>query len=489
MIERSKIVIRALLPKDGFARGVSVLVGGTAGAQILLVLTAPILTRLYTPEDFGLLAVYASLLAIIGVISSLRYELAIPLPEDDVEAANVAVLSLLLLCISTAITTILVFMLGTNIAELLSVPVVANYLWLLPVGVLLSGAYSVFNYWSVRTKCFSAIAQTKLIQAIAMLAIQLATFKFGGIGLLLGQVAGQSAGTTSLARLALAMQAFKQVSWVGVKKASGRYRRFPIFSSWGALINVASWQIPVLMLGAFFPPAIVGFYSLGLRLIQMPLNLIGVAISQVFFQFGAEAHKKGDLSRLVEELSNRMLVLGLLPCMILMVIGADLFAFVFGAEWREAGVFTQILAPWALVWFLSSSLSTVYAIQERQKQELIIHGAIFITRIVAIVVGGSLAGPRTALALFSVGGILSYGYLLHTIFVFSGVDYQVILYQKVQKLALGLAYLAPILIASNLTQIPDIGVLLLSAVMLAIFYLRNRHYLLKLNPDRSSSES
>jgi len=83
LITQTKNQLRRLLPKNAFVRSVSVLVGGTAGAQILLVLAAPLLTRLYTPEDFGLLAVYASLLALIGVISSLRYELAIPLPEDD----------------------------------------------------------------------------------------------------------------------------------------------------------------------------------------------------------------------------------------------------------------------------------------------------------------------------------------------------------------------------------------------------------------------
>ncbi|XDZ69491.1 hypothetical protein AB8878_06195 [Alphaproteobacteria bacterium LSUCC0226] len=85
MIERSKTAIRALLLKNTFVRGVSVLVGGTGNVQILSVLAAPIFTRLYTPEVFGVLAVYASLLALIGVISSLRCELAIPLPVDNVE--------------------------------------------------------------------------------------------------------------------------------------------------------------------------------------------------------------------------------------------------------------------------------------------------------------------------------------------------------------------------------------------------------------------
>lgn len=185
MITGAKNQLRRLLPKNTFARSVSVLVGGTFSAQLLLVLTAPLLTRLYSPEDFGLLAVYASLLALIGVISSLRYELAIPLPEDDGEAANVAVLCLILVVISTILTGVLVLLMGSAIAAALGVPTLAGYLWLLPVGVLLTGFYSVFNYWAVRTKRFTTIAGTKLRQAIATLAIQLAAFKLGGIALLL----------------------------------------------------------------------------------------------------------------------------------------------------------------------------------------------------------------------------------------------------------------------------------------------------------------
>jgi len=270
--------------------------------------------------------------------------------------------------------------------------------------------------------------------------------------------------------------------WAGVR----RHRKFPLFSSWGALINTASWQLPVLMLGAFFSPAIVGFYSMGFRLIQMPLSLIGGAVSQAFFQRGAEAHSSGDLGRLVEGLFNRMLIIGLLPSMILMVIGADLFAFVFGAEWREAGVFTQILAPWALIWFLSSPLSTVYAIQERQKEELVIHGSIFVTRISAIAIGGVLGSPRTAVALFTAGGMLAYGYLLYTIFVYSGLNLRDQLKQVIKQLAIGFAYLIPVLIVSALTQLPEIVIFILSAALLALFYFQNKGFLMQIKQSNSS---
>ena len=401
MISHTKTVIRGILPKSPFARGVSVLVGGTASAQILLVFAAPVLTRLYTPEDFGLLAVYASLLALIGVISSLRYQLAIPLPEDDVEAANVAVLSLLLIFITTALTAVFVIMFGTPIAELLGVPALANYLWLLPVGVLFSGAYTVLNYWSVRTKRYSILARTKLTQALATLAIQLGTFKFGGIGLLLGQVAGQSVGTGSLARPALAMSAFKHVSWDGVKMAAVRYRKFPIFSTWEGLSNTAGIQLPPIIFAALFSPFAAGLYALAHRVLQLPMSLVGAAIGQVFFANAAEAHRVGKLGVLVEQLHGKLAHIGFPPALLLMLLGPDLFALVFGENWRQAGDFARWMAPWLYLVFVSSPLSTLFAVTEQQKQGLAFQLILLVSRVAAIGVGAWLDDLMLTIILFA----------------------------------------------------------------------------------------
>ena len=190
MIQRIKATIQQVLPNNPFVRGVTVLVGGTAGAQLLTVLAAPLLTRLYSPEDFGMLAVYASLLALISIISSLRYELAIPLPEDDAEAANIAVLSLILVGLSTLLAGFMMLLASQPLANVLGLPGLARYLWLLPIGVLFGGTYTIFNYWSVRTKRFTTIASTKLRQAVAMIALQLTAFKLGDIALLYGHVVG-----------------------------------------------------------------------------------------------------------------------------------------------------------------------------------------------------------------------------------------------------------------------------------------------------------
>ena len=468
------------------------LVSGTGLAQVITLLAAPILTRLYAPEAFGVAALFASITGILGVLACMRYELAIVLPDNDREAANLLAVSLVMTVLMAGLTIPVIGYGSDQILAWVNMPELAPYLWLIPLAVLAHGVFTALNYWNTRTKHFTRLSIARVTSQVAgtgtSLGLGLAGYVSGG-SLIAASLGGQAVATTVLGgqiwrdngRFIRSSITWREM-WAGVK----RHRKFPLYSSWGALINTASWQIPILMLGSFFSPAVVGFYSLGFRLIQMPLSLIGGAVSQVFFQRGAEAHNSGDLGRLVEGLFNRMLIIGLLPSMILMVIGADLFAFVFGAEWREAGVFTQILAPWALVWFLSSPLSTVYAIQERQKKELVIHGSIFVTRISAIAGGGFLGSPRAAVVLFTAGGILAYGYLLYTIFAYSGLNYRDQLKRVIQQLAIGLAYLTPVLIATTLPQVPDIGVFLLSAALLALFYYQKKDFLLQLNRSNSS---
>jgi O-antigen/teichoic acid export membrane protein len=400
------------LPKSAFARGVGTLVGGTAGAQLIGIAAAPILTRLYSPEDFGMLAVFAGLLAMVLVVSSLRYELAIPLPEDDREAAHVVALSLLLVVVTAGLSAIVVGLFSSPIARAVGSPSLAGCLWLLPIAVLLGGAYSVFSYWSVRTKSFTVLATTKVRQALAALAIQLAAFKLGSVGLIAGQVAGHSVGTASLALPALAKLQPKNIKWPEIKSAATRYRKFPIFSTWEGLSNSAGVQLPPIMFAAFFSPAAAGLYSLANRVLSLPMSLIGSAVGQVFFAQAAEAHRQGRLGTLVEKLHGKLAHIGLPPALLLILVGPDLFALVFGPAWRVSGEFARWMVPWLYLVFVSSPLSTLFAAVERQDQGLVFQVVLLVARITAIVFGAWIGDLKLTVILFaSVSALCWLGFL------------------------------------------------------------------------------
>lgn len=409
MIAKAKDQIRRLLPKNRFARSVSVLAGGTAAGQAIVVLASPLLTRLYTPEDFGLFAVFAALLAILGVIASLRYQLAIPLPESDEKAARVAVLSLLVVLGMTVLSAIIVVLFGAPIAHALNTPVLAPYLWLLPPGLLLLGVYQVLNYWAIRTRAFPAIARTKVTQALGMTAVQLGAFALGPVALLLGRIVGQAAGVLTLLKTSVLprRQAFTGIGAREVAEAANRYRRFPIYSTWGGAFNTAGTQLPPLLFAALFSPAIAGIYLLAHRVLAMPMQLLGKAIADVFFSSAAEAKRAGVLGELVCRIHSKLAHIAMPPVLMLALLGPELFAWIFGDAWRQAGVFAQWMAPMVYATFVTSPISTLTSVLEKQIHAIIFQVSLLSLRVAGLLVGALYDSVILAVALFSWGTLLA----------------------------------------------------------------------------------
>lgn len=385
---------------------------GTAAGQAIVVLASPILTRLYSPEDFGVLAVYAAILGIVTVVASLRYELAIPLPRSDGSAVNILALSLICMVGVTAFTALLVALLGDRISLWTNTPVLAPYLWLLPVGVALGGSYQAFNCWAVRKRAFSRIARTKLQQGGGMVATQigLGLAQMGPVGLILGQIVGQTAGLTNLVCSAGREDraALDRIRSLRIRWAARRYRRFPIYSTWSGLANTSGLQLPLLLFAALFSPAIAGLYVLAHRVLQIPMSLLGQAIGQVFYSNAAEARRESRLDAIVLRTLSGLVRIGFGPIVLLAVSAPELFAFLFGADWREAGVYVQWMAPWLLIVFITSPLSNLVSVMERQLQGLVFQLALLLLRSIAIITGAILGSVLLAVALYSITGLLAW---------------------------------------------------------------------------------
>lgn len=414
--------IKKLLPQNALARGVSVLVSGTAGSQVLMVLAAPVLTRLYSPEDFGLLAVYTGLLALFVVVASLRYELAIPLPVSNTEAANIVVLCLLVVLLMTGISALMVFLVGEPIADALDTPKLANFFWLLPLGVLLSGFYNVFNYWAVRTKSFGDIAITRISQTLATLAVQLFGYKLGGIALLFGQAGGQGIGSLRLARSAVNHKEFSSWSWAGVGAAAKRHKQFPIFSTWSGLFNTAGTQLPPLMFAAFFSAGGAGLFALANRILKLPMTVIGGAIGQVYFSNLAEAKINSQLPKKIEEGAVGLIKLSFPAGFVFMYFAPELFAWVFGADWEMAGEVARWMVPWILLQFISSPLSVVYFVLEKEKAGLFFQVGMLLARIAALIYGYYYLDFMRTLIIFSFVSAVCYFLYSISVFYLSGAN-------------------------------------------------------------------
>lgn len=376
--------IKKLLPKGQFARGVSVLVGGTAASQLLTVLAIPLITRLYTPEDFGILAAFTAFLAFFTVVAAARYDLTLPLPEKDEDAANLLALGASIVTLVTLLAAIVFLVWPTEIAEAINAPELGKYMWLLPVSIFFGGMYQLFSKWSVRTKEFNAIAKTKITQSVAQLFVQIAGYALGPFALLLGHATGQGAGASNLARSAIKRPELKTVSIKDMRQQAVRYKQFPIYSTWTALFNTASLQLAPLVFITLFGGAIAGLYALTLRVLTMPSSLIGNAIGSVFLSTAPQAHREGKLAALVKDLHSKLALAGALPLMVLLFFGPDLFALVFGESWRKAGTYAQWMAPWIYLQFQWSPLSMLASVLELQRAALISQLLTFVARFGAL---------------------------------------------------------------------------------------------------------
>lgn len=402
-------------PSSSFAANVLKLVTGSGFAQGLGVLVAPIVARLFAPEAFGVAALFASIAGIIGVVACLRYELSIMLPKTDEEAANLLGVSLCFVLIITGISTMVIFFAGDLTVKLLNSSELKKYLWLIPVSVFVSGTFLAMNYWDSRTKRFGRLSIARVISSVVAQTTKLgagfAGFVSGGI--LIGtRFLGQIVSTFVLGGQIWRddRKLFKtSIRWKKMIAGMHRYSKFPAIDIWGGLLNTTSWQLPALLLASFFSPIIVGYYALGTAVIRMPMSIIGGAIAQVFYQRACDAKNKGESSQVVENVYKRLVAIGLFPMLLLCLVGQDLFSVVFGHKWAEAGLYTQILAPWMFFVFISSPLSTLFSVFERQGSALIVHSTIFLTRLVSLYIGGVLGNVYIALGLFSVTGVFVYG--------------------------------------------------------------------------------
>jgi O-antigen/teichoic acid export membrane protein len=269
----------------------------------------------------------------------------------------------------------------------------------------------------------------------------------------------------------------RAISRSGMLAGARRYRRFPLFDTWSALMNAVSWQLPALLLSRFFSAAVVGHYALGFRTLQLPMSLVGTAIGQVFFQRAAAAKRERRLSGLVEKAFGQLAKLGLFPLLMLSLVGRELFVLVFGPDWAEAGVFAQLLAPWIFCWFISSPLSTLISVLEKQRFGLFMNIGILATRLLSLGVGGWLGDPRLGLALFSLTGVLLYGFLSFRLMAYAGVAWsrtgRTLLVRLLVFLPAGVAVLALKLLRVRSWIVLGVAGILL-AVYLAYLLARDR---------------
>jgi len=408
--------------KSTFAGDVLKMASAPLCTQILGIILMPIVTRLYAPELYGVFNLFGSIVMPIAVFVSLGYSSSIVLPQRDEVASNMLCISLAL-TVLMAVLTIPFIWLGSDLfLRWLKAPELGIYLWLIPINVFAHGLYLSLRFWNVRSKRFGRIAISRISNAVVNKGVLIGA-GFSGFATPGSLIAGGIAGSMTMSGV-LGGRIWREsgdllkrsIRWHNIVQGIKRYRKFPMYNLWTDFLSRLSASIIMFLFSFYFSKSVIGYYGLGLAVLGIPMTFIGSSIGEVFYQRGARARHKGTNASLVGNLFKQMTWMSMLPFLVLAVLGDSIFAFVFGANWSEAGVYAQILSFKIFVSFLISPILNLTNILEKQEVNLILRIAITITSIVSITVGGLLNNIYVALCLLSLlDGLVLFGFGLYMI--------------------------------------------------------------------------
>jgi len=410
-------MIKKLKPKSEFAKNVLTLMTGTAIAQAIPIAVSPILTRLYTPEEFGTFALFTAITSILGSIINGRYELAIMLPEEDKKAINVFILGLIINTFLSSFLFIAFLLIQGHITQ--KIEKALGWFCLIPVSVFLMGLHSLLSYLNIRFKYYGELARANIYGAISRSFSQviMGLLKEGTLGLISSQIFACIILNLKLVCSVKTLLMFTH-SYIRrdiIFSLAKRYRYFPIYSVPSVILNTSSRHLTNILIGTFFGISTLGYYSLIQRVLSIPLSLIAYSVGRVFYERStAERKKMGRAVMTFRSTAKMLFIISLIVFIPLFFFIEKFFTFVFGDEWKTAGQFAKILIPLYFVNFISSPLDEVLNVFEKQKTLLLFNFFLLGNSIFVLLVAKYMDVPFTDfLYLYTFTTSIIYGILLY----------------------------------------------------------------------------
>jgi O-antigen/teichoic acid export membrane protein len=389
-----------------FMKNVATLISGATFVQIVAILIYFILSRIYTPEDFGIFGLYLSIVSITGIISTGKYEMAIMLPRQDKDAMN---LLKLIGLISVAFSVFLLFpviFLNGFICKVLGNKNLSVWLYFIPLSTLLVGLFQGLKVYSNRFKEYRIITAANIGQSLTNSAGKLAIGPVfpGPAGLVAGSVLGELAGAAIfLVRfLKRTKGEYRLMDWKRMSSLSKEYNLFPRFNMIQSVINNFSGSLPIFIFSSYFTPAVTGFFTMGYSIIYRPVNMAASAFYQVLAQRIIEKNNQGiKLYPDIKKFLYGLLKLVTIPFLLVALFAPAIFRVALGNEWEEAGKYTQIIIPWFFTTCLAMPLSFIPDMFRQQRKAMILDLIKFVLRGSSMAVGVINNDVYLGLMLFS----------------------------------------------------------------------------------------
>jgi len=365
-------MIDIITRKKPFLTNTFKLVAGAGIGQAISLAIAPLLTRIYSPAEFGLYTFFISIAGGFGLVATLRYEMAIILQKRSDEGINMASISMTITFLISCILLAGIALLSLFYPEFAGEGELRQMIYLLPLLVLLIGAGNIFQHWFNRQGKYSILATGKVINSLGNNGgmLVLGVLGMGVWGLVDGFIFGS--GLFVLFFLLIFIyydhHVLKDIRLFSFPILLRRHRDLPLANSPQVVLEMLQNYGIIYLAKIFFDASVVGWYALSMRIMQAPLLLIGSSISQVLYKDAAEQYKvTGQIRDMVWKTLKIAMLVGLPFLLVLLVAGPWLFALVFGDAWKESGIYVQILAPWMFFDFIRYTIAQIPLIVKRTK--------------------------------------------------------------------------------------------------------------------------
>lgn len=397
--------------KKDFVKNVLTLLSGSTLSQVIIYLALLCLTRLFSTEVFGIYMLFSSTVLILKPIVSLQLELAILLPKRDKDAINVFSLSIITLFVLNLILLGIILVFEKTILLFFEIEKLSYFIYFIPLSSFLFGCITSFNYWNNRIKSFNNIAKGNVIKASFLSSAQITTglSSFKQIGLIPGMILGQ------LAQLCFLLFSIYKTLLTNKKHLSSsrmlfllkRYKDIPVYNTILTFLNTLSNEIPIFMITKYFGLASGGIYGLAIKIGRAPAGVIHGPISQVFFNKASESYNNNnDLKEVLKKTFKYLFKISLIIFIPILILSFFL-DILFGEQWLQVGLYLRILIPWLLIMFLSSPISSLIVILNKQKTILFYDILLLIFRFSAFYIGYTFFNNvLISLMLFSAVGVL-----------------------------------------------------------------------------------
>lgn len=378
--------------RSSFVRSMATLVSGSAIAQVITIVVAPLTTRLFTPAELGVYTLVVSSVTMFGSVLSLRYDMSIVYEEDERNVHPLLLLSTFL-CLTISALVAIGYYFYFAFFSSSGYPAWAAAIFTF-IQCSLFGLVNVLNSYNNRRCQYgimsAANVERTLFQNLAIVGTGFA--HLGSTGLIAAQSLGYVFGVKKQAtgldkeRELLCSVTRKDLELVGRK-----HWRQAAWSAPAAFANGFSYSIINYFIEYLYSATVVGYYSISYRMLGLPTNVIAANISRVFAERAAkDKQKDGNFLRIYKKTLLMMIAMSFPVAVLLVMVAPSLFGFVFGQGWEVAGVYVRILTPMFVLRFIAGGLNSSAMIAGKQYWDLIVQLMLVVGMIASFAISFSL---------------------------------------------------------------------------------------------------